>query len=79
MGATGAVRTAAERLIAKGRHRLRDRATVNAQKRIALAGRTPDSFTEDELEAVVREEEVKLIERLKKGSLVSIAIALGVH
>ena len=79
MGTTDTVRTAAERLIHKGRQRLRDRAIVNAKKRIALAGRAPDSFTEGELEGVVREEEVKLIERLKKGSLVSIAIALGIH
>ena len=78
MDTTDTVRTA-ERLINKGRQRLRDRAIVNAKKRIALAGRTPDSFTEGELETVVREEEVKLIERLKKGSLVSIAIALGIH
>ena len=70
---------AKERLIANGRDRLRDQAIANAAKQMALNGRNPASYAEDEREAIVAEEELKLIERLKKGSLVAIAVALGVH
>ena len=79
MSLTSALIGARDRFVHKGRSRLRKRAIGNAERHMALNGRTPESYTEDERETIVAEEELKLRERLKKGSLVAIAIALGIQ
>lgn len=72
-------RTAKERLVATTRGRIRDAAIKNARKRLALNGVNPRSLSEEELESFVAEEESKLIERLKKGSLLAALVVAGVQ
>lgn len=67
------------KLIEKARSRIRETAIDNAKKRLALENMPVDRLSPEEREALVDEEETKIIERLKKGSLVAVAIALGLH
>ena len=71
--------TAKDRLIVGGRRRIRETAIKNAKRRIALSGRSLESFNEDELEVIVAEEEAKFVTKLKTGSLVAVAVALGLQ
>ncbi len=68
-----------ERLIAQGRDQIRERAIEQTKKRLALKGRSSAEFTQEELEAIVAEEESKLIEKLKKGSLVALLVFFGIQ
>ena len=55
-----------ERVDAWYRGKIRERAIEKAKVRIALHGRKVDDFSEDELEAVVAEEEAQIRESLLK-------------
>lgn len=72
-------RAARERLVATTRGRIRDAAIRNAKSRLALNGVDPRSLSEEELESVVAEEESRLIEKLKKGSLLAALVVAGVQ
>jgi hypothetical protein len=60
------------------RHTLREKAIHAAKSRIVLAGKGVGEFTEDELESIVSEEEDKIIQNLKAGSILALLIALGI-
>ena len=68
-----------ERVLARGRKKIREVAIENAKKRIALSSRTAKSLTSEEREAIVAEEEFKLKEKLKQGSLVALLVFFGLH
>ena len=63
----------------KARGRIRERAIDNVKKRLALENMPVDRLSPEEREALVDEEETKIIDKLKKGSLVAVAVALGLH
>ncbi|MDE0661368.1 MAG: hypothetical protein OXI79_17170 [Gammaproteobacteria bacterium] len=71
--------TTKDRLIVGARHRIRETAIKNAKKRIALSERSLESFDKDELEVIVADEEARFVTKLKTGSLVAVAVALGLH
>lgn len=67
---------AKDKLLAKYRTRIRERAIVSAKKHLALRGITPGELGSDELEILVHEEEVKLRGKLKNYSLAALITAL---
>ena len=71
--------SAKEGLIAQYRGRIREAAIKNTKQRIALQGQSPQALSEQDLEAILAEEERKLRERLTKGSLVALLVFLGLH
>ena len=66
-----------ERIIAEARGRIREKAIRRAKSRIAIAKRRVEDFSEDELEALVAEEEEKLLARLWQMPLAAVLVALG--
>ena len=67
------------KLIEKAQSRIREAAIDNAKKRLALKNLSVDRLSPEELEGLVDDEERKIKENLKKGSLVAVAVALGMH
>lgn len=65
-------------LLTKYKSRLREKAINAANSRIILAGNRVEDFDEDELETIVYEEEDKIIQNLKAGSLVALLVVLGI-
>jgi hypothetical protein len=66
-----------DNLIDKYRHKIREKAIVQAKKRIALSGKTVADYSQDELEVIVHEEEQKLKAALRNTGVVALLIALG--
>ena len=66
-----------ERIIAEARGRVREKAIRRAKSRIALANRRIEDFSEDQLEALVAEEEETLLARLWQMPLAAVLVALG--
>ncbi len=60
------------------RHKLREKAIRKAKARIALSNRDISECTQEELEAIVFEEEEKLIEHIKTLSIGALLIFLGI-
>lgn len=70
---------AKDRILSSYRTKIRERAIVLAKKRLAFEDRRPQEVPQDELEAIVAEEEMKLKAQLKGlgiGALIS-ALAFG--
>lgn len=57
--------------------KIRDKAIERAKTRIYLHGRQPDDYEPDILEAIVREEEDKIISEYKSRGIVALVAALG--
>ena len=68
---------ARERIAAEARGQIREKAIKRAKSRIAMANRRIEDFAEIELEALVAEEEEKLLTRLWQMPLAAILLALG--
>ena len=66
-----------DKLIDKYRHKIREKAIVQAKKRIALSGKNVEEFSQDELEFIVLEEEQKIKAGLRNTGIVALLIALG--
>ena len=66
-----------DRVIAEARGRIREKAIKRAKSRIALANRRIEDFSENELEALVAEEEEKLLARRWQMPLAAVLVALG--
>ncbi len=56
---------------------LREKAIKRAQTRILLAGRTPQDFSPEDLEIVVKEEEDKIKSEIKEKGLLAVLALLG--
>ena len=67
------------KLVEKAHSRIREAAINNTKKRLALKNLSVDRLSPEELEGLVEDEERKIIENLKKGSLAAVAVALGIH
>ncbi|EED35077.1 conserved hypothetical protein [Luminiphilus syltensis NOR5-1B] len=67
-----------DQLVDKYRSRIREKAITRAKARIAIAGRSVESFTEDELETIVREEEDKLRSDILKSTGLAALLILGI-
>ena len=65
-------------LLTKYKGKLREKAINAAKSRIILAGNRVEDFDESELEYIVHEEEEKIIQNLKAGSLVALLVVLGI-
>ncbi|MFC6438839.1 hypothetical protein [Bowmanella sp. JS7-9] len=61
----------------KFKRAIREKAISRAHTRIILAGRTPESFSADELEVIVREEEDNIKNNYKEKGLLAVAALLG--
>ena len=59
------------------RTRLRDKAIKNAKVRIALVGKEVGDYTQDQLEIIVKDEEEKLLGKLKQSGLAVVLVGLG--
>ena len=66
-----------EQLVNKYRDRIRAKAIAMSKSRIALAGKKIQSFTEEELEAIVAEEEGKLKNEYLKMAGFGFLLLLG--
>ena len=66
-----------ERILAEARGRVREKAIRRAKSRIALNNRRIEDFSEDQLEALVAEEEETLLSRLWQMPLAAVLVALG--
>ena len=66
-----------DKLIDKYRHKIREKAIVQAKKRIALSGKKVADFSPDELEFIVVDEEQKIKAGLRNTGIVALLIALG--
>ena len=60
-----------------GKSRIREEAIRRCKAKLALQGKTVDDFTTPEIEAIVAEEEKKVINSLKTRSLLGIIAILG--
>ena len=67
------------KLVSIYRSKIREQAISRAKKRLATAGKSVNSFSADELEIIVREEEEALITDIKTGSLFAALLILGVN
>ena len=67
-----------DELLSKYKGKLREKAINAAKSKIILAGNRVQDFDESELETIVCEEEEKIIQNLKAGSLVALLLVLGV-
>ncbi len=63
----------------KGKYheRIREKAIGRAQTRIIIAGKSPEDFSEEELEIIVKEEEDKILGDAKEKGLLALAALLG--
>ena len=66
-----------DRLIGSFRSKIRERAIENAKVQIALQNRTIDEYAPEQLEIIVRDEEEKIVRKLKGSALVVVLIYLG--
>jgi len=66
-----------EKLLDKYRKNIREKAIVKAKARIALAGKTVEDLSADELEIIVLDEEEKVKSRLKQSGVIALLITLG--
>ncbi|MBC3767870.1 hypothetical protein [Neptunicella marina] len=57
---------------------IREQAIKKARTRIIIAGRTPESFTQEELEIIVKEEEDQIKQNYKEKGLLGLAALLGI-
>lgn len=57
---------------------IREKAISRAKTRIIIAGRTPEEFTQEDLEVVVQEEENKIKSDIKSKGLLAVLALLGV-
>lgn len=57
---------------------IREKAISRAKTRIIIAGRTPEEFSQEDLEVVVQEEENKLKSDIKSKGLLAVLALLGV-
>lgn len=57
---------------------IRDKAISRAKTRIIIAGRTPEEFSQEDLEVVVQEEESKIKSDIKSKGLLAVLALLGV-
>lgn len=62
----------------KIRLNIRRRAIENAKVTIILAGRDINTFSEDDLEVIIADEERKIIDKMKSMSIVGILAFLGI-
>ena len=69
--------TQKERLIGRFRGKIRERAIDNAKVQIALQNRTIDEYAPEQLEIIVKDEEDKIIRKLKGSALAVVLIYLG--
>jgi hypothetical protein len=60
------------------RLKIRARAIENAKVTIILAGRDINTFSEDDLEVIIADEERKIIDKMKSTSLVGILALFGI-
>lgn len=67
-----------DRLIGRYASTIREKAIKAAKARIALSGRSPSELSEEELEAIVREEEDKVKKVIYGSGLAAILLFLGV-
>ncbi|WP_416307127.1 hypothetical protein [Neptunicella sp. SCSIO 80796] len=61
----------------KLRNSIREKAISRARTRILIAGRTPENFSQEELEVIVREEEDNIKNNYKEKGLLALAALLG--
>ena len=66
-----------DRIIAKQRQRIREKAISNAKARIALHGKTIGDYDQEQLEIIVQKEEEKIIQGLKSSALYGVLVVLG--
>jgi hypothetical protein len=57
---------------------IREKAISRAKTRIIIAGRTPEEFSQEDLEVVVQEEESKIKSDIKSKGLLAVLALLGV-
>jgi hypothetical protein len=62
----------------KIRLNIRSRAIENAKVTIILAGRDINTFSEDDLEVIIADEERKIIDKMKSMSLMGILAFFGI-
>ena len=68
-----------ENILDKYRSKIRERAIIQAKKRIALSDKKINDFTQDELEVLVLDEEEKLKRALRQSGVVALLITLGLN
>ncbi|GAH06371.1 unnamed protein product [marine sediment metagenome] len=68
-----------ENILDKYRSKIRERAIIQAKKRIALSDKKINDFTQDELEVIVLNEEEKLKRALRQSGVVALLITLGLN
>jgi hypothetical protein len=68
-----------ENILDKYRSKIRERAIIQAKKRIALSDKKINDFTQDELEVIVLDEEEKLKRALRQSGVVALLITLGLN
>ncbi len=66
-----------DRIIARQRQRIREKAISNAKVLIALHGKTIEDYNEEQLEVIVQKEEEKVIQGLKNSALYGVLVLLG--
>lgn len=68
-----------DQTIGRYKKALREKAIKRAETRIILAGKTPEDFSADDLEVIVREEEDKIKSDIKSKGLFAVLALLGLN
>jgi hypothetical protein len=68
-----------ERIFNKYRSVIREKAIIQAKKRIALSDKKVKDFSQDELEVIVLAEEEKVKSALRQSGIVALLITLGLN
>jgi len=66
-----------DKLLKKYKDRIREKAISKAKAKIAFSGKYVSDYSKEQLEIIVKEEEDKIYESLKKSGLAAVILSLG--
>ncbi len=70
--------TSKDKLTAKYRRTLREKAIAQAKIEIALAGKKIGDYDQEQLEVIVKAEETKVLQKYRNSAFVLFLLALGI-
>lgn len=70
--------TGKEKLSARYRHALREKAIAQAKVEIALAGKKVADYDQEQLELIVKDQETKILQKYRNSAFVVLLLALGI-
>lgn len=70
--------TSKDKVTAKYRSALREKAIDQAKVEIALAGKKVSDYDQEQLELIVKDQETKILQKYRNSAFVVVLLALGI-